>query len=640
MFTDMVGYTALGQLNESLSLALVDEQRKLIRPILARHRGREVKTMGDAFLVEFPSALDAVRCAYDIQRASRELNFSLPDDRQIRLRVGVHLGDVVESQGGDITGDAVNIASRIEPLAEDGGVCLTREVYNQVRNKVDLPLDSVGVRALKNVSAPMEVFKIIMPWEKEKMKQEPTLEAKRLAVLPFASMSPDPNDEYFADGLTEELITKISLVKGLEVIARTSVMGFKKKEKKVSEIARELNVGTILEGSVRKAGNRIRITAQLIDSKSEGHLWAETYDRNLDDIFAVQSDVASKVADSIPGAVMVGGRFLQVKKETDDIDAYSYFLQGSQLVNELEEEPLRQALGLFEYATRKDPIFARALVGIAHCYIRLADGGYIQWQDGIEKGKAAVMRALDIDSKLAEAHSSHARIMSMADESVQAVKAEALRALDLNPNLEEAYSVIANVSVLLGETSEMVNAAEKAYQLDPLSPQAIGLAGTAYFAVGRYDDALSHWKKTMYLEPYRTYRRMFDYYIAKGDLDQAEKTVKELERIGPTLEYTYLNRGYLAGLRGDTETARRMIDKLEVTHLPGWARYYSAGFVYLAMGDYDKFFEYMFKAADDHTLPLSLNSSFLRYNPLVDKARGDPRFAEIFRRAGYPYVSP
>lgn len=534
MFTDMVGYTTLGQRNESLSLALVEEQRKLIRPILARHNGREVKTVGDAFLIEFPNALDAVRCAYDIQRAARELNFSLPRESQIHLRVGVHLGDVVESQG-DISGDAVNISSRIEPLAEDGGVCLTREVYNQVANKVELPINSIGTRVLKNVGSPMEVFRIVMPWETEKL-DTPALEARRIAVLPFASMSPDPNDEYFADGLTEELITKISLVKGLEVIARTSVMGFKKKEKKVSEIAKELNVGTILEGSVRKSGNRIRITAQLINSRSEGHLWAETYDRDLDDIFAVQSDVASKVAESIPGAVLGSCELRQGGKETNDIDAYSYFLQGAQLVNELEEEPLRQALGLFEYATRRDPNFARAFVGIARCYIWLADGGYVQWQEGIERGKSAVKRALEINPNLAEAHSTLARIMMMADEDIRVLKAEALKALDLNPNLEEAYSVIANVSVVLGESSDMVMAAEKAYQLDPLSPRAIDLVGTAYFAVRRFDDAMNHWKKTMYLEPYRTFRRMFDYFIAKEDYDQAEKMVTELERLGPTLE--------------------------------------------------------------------------------------------------------
>ncbi len=187
MFTDMVGYTAIGQRNESLSLAMVQEQRKLIRSFLEKHQGREVKTMGDAFLIEFHSALDAVRCAYDIQRATRELSFSLQEDRRVALRIGVHVGDVVET-GNDVQGDAVNVASRIEPLAEDGGVCLTRQVYDNVQNKFELPLISLGSKSLKNVSSPIEVYKILMPWEKEKIPPTALLNPRRIAVMPFANM--------------------------------------------------------------------------------------------------------------------------------------------------------------------------------------------------------------------------------------------------------------------------------------------------------------------------------------------------------------------------------------------------------------------------------------------------------------------
>jgi adenylate cyclase len=636
MFTDMIGYTALGQTNESLSLALVDEQRKLVRPILRRHNGREVKTIGDAFLVEFPNALDAVRCAYDIQRATREFNLSLSESRRIHLRVGIHLGDIEESEG-DISGDAVNVASRIEPLSEDGGVCVTRQVYDHVRGKIDLQLTSVGLKSLKNVAEPLEVFKMDMPWAATSTSRK-GLERRRIAVLPFASLSPDPNDEYFADGLTEELITRISLVKGIEVIARTSVMGFKKKDKKVSEIAKELSVGTILEGSVRKAGNRVRVTAQLIDSNTEGHLWAETYDRNLDDIFAVQSDVATKVAESIPNAFLNPEKMTIKEKDTDDIVAYTHFLQGRYLVNKLEEEPLRQALSNFELATSRDPNFARAFVGVSRCYALLAEGGYLEWQVSIEKGRAAVMQALAINPDLAEAHSSLADLMMMGDENIGVQKAEIMRALALNPNLEDAYMVLANLCAGLGDTSEMVRAAERAYELDPLSPRAISVLGTVYFAVGRDLEAMDHWNKTLYLEPYRTYRCLFDFYVSKGDYQKAEQMVKELDRIGPNLEYTYLNRGYLAALTGDLETAREMINKLDSTHQPGWARSSSAGFIYYALGDLDKFFEYMFRSVEDHTVPISLKSSFLRYNPLLTKARKDPRFAEIFHRAGLPYA--
>ena len=372
MFTDMVGYTALGQRNESLSLALVEEQRKLIRPILTRHNGREIKTIGDAFLVEFLSALDAVRCAYDIQRAVREFNISLPEERRVHLRVGVHLGDVVES-GGDISGDAVNVASRIEPLAEDGGVCVTRQVYDHVQNKFELKLASLGVKPLKNVSIPIEVYKMVMPWEQAGVSSRPESSANRVAVLPFANMSPDPADEYFADGMTEELIDRLAQLKSLKVIARTSVMSYKKKEKKISEIAKELSVGSLVEGSVRKAGNRVRVTVQLINAGTEEHLWSSHYDKTLDDIFAVQSEIAEKVAGELKIQLLESEKQTLGKKPTENTEAYTCFLRGKELSREGTETSLKQAIGLFEKATELDSNFARAYVGMAECHSTLAD---------------------------------------------------------------------------------------------------------------------------------------------------------------------------------------------------------------------------------------------------------------------------
>jgi adenylate cyclase len=336
MFTDVVGFTSLSQRNEALSLQLLEQHRAILRPLFPKHNGREIKTIGDAFLVQFGSALEAVECAVEMQEVIH--NQPGQSAEKLEMKVGIHVGDVVQSEM-DVFGDAVNIASRIEPLAKGGEICISGQVFDQVRNKVPFKLVKLEARELKNVAVPIDVYKVELPWEAPELSSRPVvLPSERVAVLPFVSMSPDPQDEYFADGLTEELITKLSQVGGLEVIARTSVMNYKKKEKNASQIGRELNVGTIMEGSVRKAGNRIRVTAQLINANTEGHLWSSTYDRNLDDIFAVQSDIATSVVGSLPGKISATAAKVPAFDETKDIQAYMYFLQGQALMYEREEE--------------------------------------------------------------------------------------------------------------------------------------------------------------------------------------------------------------------------------------------------------------------------------------------------------------
>ena len=632
MFTDIAGYTTLTQRDEAQALRLLEAHRNLLRPIFMKHRGREIKTIGDAFLVEFSSALEATQCAVDVQSVLHDHNSSTAE--KLLVKVGIHVGDVVE-QGQDVLGDAVNIASRIEPLAKGGEICVSEQVYAQVRNKVPFRMTKLDGQQLKNVSFAIDVYRLELPWEAAtSLGGESPPDRNRVAVLPFANMSPDPADEYFADGMTEELIDRLAHVKGIEVIARTSVMNYKKKEKKASEIAKELAVDSVVEGSVRKAGNRVRVTAQLINGVTEGHLWSEHYDGTLDDIFAVQSEIAEKVAGELKVQLLETQRQAVEKKPTNNTEAYIDFLQGVPLVYSEEEAPLLHALKLFEQAATKDPGFSRAYVGLARCYNRLGNRGYMQWSEAIAKGKAAAKRALEIDPELAEAHSALSQLMFMADEDPEARRDEVLRALKLNPNLAEAYWALAQEAGSAGDAKEMVGACEKAYQLDPLSPDTIRLLGISYFYTGRDDEMLNHAKKTLHLNRFGTHRYLFDYYVSKGSYQDAKKELEEMERIGPTLEFTYLNRGYLAAVKGDLKTAREMIDKLDATHKPGWARSSSAGIIYLALGETDKFFEYMFMAVGDGTVPITM----LRYNPLVAKARSDPRFPEIFRRAGVRYT--
>jgi len=613
-------------------MRLLEEHRKLIRPSFVSHGGREVKTIGDAFLVEFQSALDAVLCAVAIQHMMHDRRVARGD--ALSLRIGIHIGDVIEGEN-DILGDAVNIASRIEPLAEPGGICISDEAYKQVRNKSYLPFVSLGEKSLKNVTMPVGVYKVVIPWDEGRMTaQSEKLDIRRIAILPFANMSPDPNDEYFADGMTEEVISAVSGISGLKVISRTSVMRYKKTEKAVKEIGKELEVGSVLEGSFRKAGNRIRVTTQLINVVDDEHLWAQNYDRNLDDIFAVQSDIAAKVAGELKVQLLDSEKRTISKKPTEDTVAYIYYLQGKQLLSRMEEAPLRDALRLFEQALARDAKFAKALAGIADCYTWLSGGGYISNQEGIDKGREAARKALEMDPDLAEAHYSLAVVMWAANECMESLH-EVKIALELNPNLAEAYQQLFDVSAAIGDTQEMLRAAEKAYQLDPLSPSVVSGLGDAYFWTGRGEEAMEHWKKTLHLDPFRTYRHMFDYHASRGEYDEAEKTVKEIERISPDNRYALLNRGYLAALTGDEKTARDMIARLERKGT-GWAGTALAGFIYLPLGDMDKFFERMFRAAEDGTLI----ASTLRCSPLFEEARKDPRIGEVFRRAGLPFEPP
>ncbi len=625
MFTDMVGYTALGQRNESLSLALVDEQRRVIRPILSRPSGKEVKTIGDAFLIEFLTAVDAVRCAYDIQRSVREFNLSLEPDKRIHLRIGVHVGEVVEKEG-DISGDTVNVASRIEPLAEDGGVCLTRQVYDHVRSKVDIPLTSLGARALKNVAEPVEVFKMAMPWASEAGAPSARLDTKRIAILPFTNLSSDPEEGYFADGMTEELITSISGVRQLTVIARTSVMGYKGTTKKVKEIGKELEVGTVLEGSVRKAGNRVRITAQLIDAGTEGHLWAQNYDRQLEDVFAIQSEIAEKVAGELKIRLVEEEKRVIEQKPTENTEAYMLYLRGKDLVGERTEPAYRQALEIFEKATNLDPSFAKAHAGVAQVQTYLVMDGYEAYERAAPKAELAARKALSLNPELAEAHATLAEVDFLEDNVVDA-EAQARRAVELNPSLPQAQDLLGDLAMLRGNTEEGVRATEAAYRLDPVVPRLVGRLGRIYMNTGREAEALRHWEKTVHLAPADTYRNMTEYYLVKGDMEKAKELFAKAVKLEPTNRWVPWMKGFMAARTGDKNRALEAIKEIENDWL-GATNLNDIAFVYYALGDLDSYFAYVNRATDQHTL----RYSYVLYSPLFAKARDDPRYQAFLNK--------
>ncbi len=633
MFTDMVGYTALGQRSESLSLALVDEQRRLIRPILNRHNGREIKTMGDAFLIEFPSALDAVRCAYDIQRATREFNFSLPELRKFHLRVGVHLGDVVESEA-DVSGDAVNVASRIEALAEDGGVCLTRQVYDHVQNKFELPLKSLGTKVLKNVTAPIEVYKIVMPWDEEAVVPTMQLDKRRIAVLPFTNISPDPNDEYFADGLTEEMITSLSQLPELKVIARTSVMNYKGGSKHVSTIGDELKVGSVLEGSVRKSGKKIRITVQLIDVASEAHVWSNNYDRELDDIFAIQSDVARQVAEALQVRVLSTDKKRLEKLPTSNVEAYTLYLKGRFYSNRGTEEGFRMSIEYYKQAIANDPDFALAYAGLAFSFTQLGFFGMLPSREVGAKARTYVEKALKIDDLLAEAHLVMGRIKRNYDWDFAAAEREFKRAIELNSNLAEAYGTNALLMVFNRRFDEGIGEVKRALELDPRSGLTSQYAGVIFLYSGRYDDAIEQFTKALEIDPDAAFARgnLGLAYVQKGMFEVGLQEMQEVATVkNPS---TQSDLAYAYARAGRFEELKNLLNELLDEANRNRELAVAVASAYANLGDRDNAIKWLEKAYEEHLPYLaSANSDFI-----FDGIRSDPRFQELMRKVGFTNV--
>ena len=633
MFTDMAGYTALGQKNESLSLALVEEQRKLLRPVFGRHNGREIKTMGDGFLVEFSNAMDAVRCAYDVQRASREFNISQQGDQRITIRIGLHLGDVVESQG-DISGDAVNIASRIQSLAENGGISLTRQVYDQVQNKFELPLESLGTKSLRNVRAPLEVYKMVLPWDDTKTIQSTEPDRRRIAVLPFANMSPDPGDSYFADGITEEIISTLSGVSGLNVISRTSVMGYKGTTKRVKEIGGELEAGSVLEGSFRKAGNKIRVTAQLVDVRDDRHVWAHSYDRNLDDVFGVQTDIAKQVSDALRVKILAPEIDRIDRKPTESTKAYTLYLRGRYHWNRRGIEDINKATEYFAQAIKEDAKFALGHAGLADCHELFATNWEIDKKANHERAKTEVAAALELDPNLAEAHTTRGLILD-CDLDFKGAEEEFKKAIELKPSYATAHQWYFQILEAESRWDEALKQIEKAVELDPFS-QIINLNHADYYFSRRdYEKALELTKKAVELNPNYAiaHFQLVGTYARMKRLDDAKREAK----IGiELLQGAYppiLKRmeALMAYFEDNKEGLRRLLPGLEASlgePLAATAMEIAGYNFYL--GEEDTGFEWLNQSYSRKESELSSIS----HNEFFDSIRYDPRYRSLLKRLG------
>jgi adenylate cyclase len=630
MFTDIVGFTALGQRNESVALSILDRQRELLRPIFASHGGREVKTIGDAFLVDFPSALSAVRCAYEIQTTLRGVNDSLPEDRRVQLRIGVHLGDVVESQG-DISGDAVNIASRIEPLADIGGVCLTRQVYDQVQNKLELPFTSLGLKSLKNVNSSIEMYKMVMPWEDARITAKTEHDTRRIAILPFANISPNPADEYFSDGMTDELITVLSKISGLRVVARTSAMRFKGEKASASRIGQELKVASLIEGSVRKSGNRVRISVELVDTQSEEQLWTETYNRDLKDVFSVQSDIAQQVAKALE--LRLGGRESSALRDQrpPNPEAHALYLKGRYYWNSRAENDVSRAMKYFEEAIGREPNYALAYVGLADCYSVLGTYGYRRGSVVYPRAKDLAEKALSLDKSLAEAHASLGEMLMWYYYDWARAGSELDQALELNPSYATARMWRATHHTAQGKFSEALAEAKRAVELDPLSMIILTDAAKDLYLARRYNEAVDGYQKSLQVDPNFpiAHKGLAEVYAQKGMYDAAITEIEKAIVLSKRSIFILDDLGYISARAGKREEAAKVLEDLATLATDEYVPAYCMAVIHTGLGNIEKAITWLEKAYEERSFLV-----YLKVDPAFDTLRKEERFVKLLDTMG------
>ncbi len=631
MFTDLVGYSSMTSVDERRALRLLEEHRGLLQGAFDSHRGRVVKTMGDGFLVEFPSAVEAVECALQAQGNVRRFNEKQGPGDKISVRIGIHVGDVVHSEG-DILGDAVNVASRLQPLAEPGGICVTRQVVDQVERKVDCRFVKIGTRELKNIRYPVEVYKVEGRGERAQ-PAESALDPRRIAILPLSNLSADPNDRYFVDGMTDELISTVSRISELSVISRTSVMRYKDTVLPIGEIGRELSAGTVLEGSVRKAGNKVRITTQLIDSQNDRHLWAQSYDRDLTDIFAIQADIAEQVAQALRVNLLSKEREAVEKKATGDVEAYTLYLKGRYLWNERSFEGLKKAAKYFEEAIKRDPNFALAYSGLADCYSIQEDRGWMSHSEGAI-GKGYAQRAVELDDDLAEAHASLALALHH-EWDMRGAERELKRAIALKPSYATAHHWYWTLLNGLGRFEEAFEHEQQALQLDPHSSTIKQGIGIGIFFQGKYREAIDQFEKLAEEDPGFASAHFWSAWAHEG-VGELDRAIAEMTKAAETggagsSSYPRMALAELYAIAGRKEQAVKIVDEVQSEKSGLYKSPALLAEVKLELGEEDEAYRLLERAYLEHDGALG----YFRLFPRLAKYRSDPRWLEIERKMGY-----
>jgi adenylate cyclase len=504
---DVVGYSKLAGSDEERTLARLRALRSdLIDPTIAVHHGRVVKRTGDGSIIEFRSVVDAVRCAIEMQNGMVERNAGVPPERRIEFRVGIHLGDVVEESDGDLMGDGVNIAARLEGIAEPGGISISEDVWRQVQGKVATNFVDAGEQSLKNIQRRVHVYRVKLDAERAAASAPSALqlpEKPSIAVLPFQNMSGDSEQDYFCDGVVEDIITGLARIKWLFVIGRNSSFAYKGKSPDIRQVGRELGVRYVLEGSVRKLGNRVRITAQLLEAESGSHIWAERYDRTLDDIFMLQDEITTSVVSCLEPQLYAAEHTRQQRKPPQSLDAWECFVRAVFLFTQLSEEGSRAALSLLDRAIELDREYAQAYGLKGYTLIWRAFQGWEDMGAAIERATAAATRAIACDAQEPWAHMARGMVATATRNNSQALDAYQ-QAAELSPNFAFAHACIGATLAYGGRPQESIDSTNRAVRLSPrdsFNSDFQLFYAFAHFQAGRYAEAAASAEKSIGLRP-------------------------------------------------------------------------------------------------------------------------------------------
>jgi TolB-like protein/Flp pilus assembly protein TadD len=695
MFTDMVGYSALSQRDDKLALELLEEHRQLLREIFPRFNGTEIKTIGDAFLVEFGSALEAAQCAIEIQRTLAKRNHDVTSDRRIELKIGIHIGDVVHREG-DVYGDGVNIASRIEQLAGAGGICVSMDVERQIRNALEARFEKFGSAELKNIKLPMELFRIVLPWEtgtkaehgasrnfskkasllvttaavalvgllfawwfmhRSNQNSQPATTAlanalpasppnapnsKSVAVLAFANLSDDKGAEYFSDGISEELLTVLQKIPGLHVAARTSAFSFKGKNATAQEIGQKLGVAHLVDGSVRKAGESVRIAARLTQAETGEQLWSENYTRDLKDVFAVQTELAQTIVEQLKGQ-LTGGAADPAAKEaiqaqvraaekggTKNVEAHEHYLQGRFYTNRHSEKSAGEALAEYQRAVELDPAFALAWAALGETHMWYSkfstEAGRTGFNAHLTRARECVARALALEPNLPEALRARADIQLSFDFDCKGAGKTLRSALALAPADPAILTDAGNLAVTKGDAARGIALYREAVALDPVDPLPRSFLAYNLALTGQFAEAQAEYSRVVELSPAAPWAHagLGIAFLLQSKFEEAAATAQEDAAEWARLLIVAMARWGQKRIPEADAALTSLIDTTADTAA------YQIAEVYAYRGEKDRAFEWLERARQQRD-PGLLS---LRIDPFLANLHGDSRWIAFVRTMG------